>query len=66
MSDNRTVGNVIAAIASLFVAGLGQLFQGRTLMALIQFMLWAGLWIFMAGWLVTIWSVYDAATYDGD
>ena len=66
MSDNRTVGNVIAAIASLFVAGLGQLFQGRTLMALFQFMLWAGLWIFMAGWLVTIWSVYDAATYDGD
>jgi TM2 domain-containing membrane protein YozV len=58
-------GNVIAAICSLFIPGLGQLVQGRVLMALIQFVLAAFLWWFLLGWLVAIWSVIDAARYRG-
>jgi len=35
-------------------------------MGLMQFILWAVLWIFVAGWIITIWSVIDAAIYSGD
>jgi len=58
-------GNVIAAICSLFIPGLGQLVQGRVFMALIQFVLACILWYFLLGWLVAIWSVIDAARYRG-
>mgnify|MGYP000306209621 CR=1 FL=1 len=35
MSQQGSAGNVIAAIASFFVAGLGQLVQGRILAAVL-------------------------------
>jgi TM2 domain-containing membrane protein YozV len=60
-----SAGNVIAAICSFFIPGLGQLVQGRLLMALIMFVLAGVLWIFWLGWLVHIWSVIDAALYRG-
>ncbi len=60
-----SAGNVIAAICSFFIPGLGQLVQGRILMALIQFVLAAILWVFFLGWLIHIWSVIDAALYRG-
>ncbi len=68
MSDTPgpgSAGNVIAAICSFFIPGLGQLVQGRVLMALIQFVLAGILWIFLLGWLVHLWSVIDAALYRG-
>ncbi len=58
-----TAGNVIAAICSFFIPGLGQLVQGRVLMALIMFVLAGIMWIFLLGWLIHIWSVIDAALY---
>lgn len=58
-----SAGNVIAAICSFFVPGLGQLFQGRILMALFQFCLAGVLWFVMLGWLVHLWSVIDAAKW---
>ena len=60
-----SAGNVIAAICSFFIPGLGQLVQGRLLLALIMFVLAGVLWIFWLGWLIHIWSVIDAALYRG-
>jgi TM2 domain-containing membrane protein YozV len=60
-----SAGNVLAAVCSFFIPGLGQLVQGRVLMALIMFVLAGILWIFFLGWLVHLWSVIDAALYRG-
>jgi len=60
-----TTGNVIAALCSFFIPGLGQLIQGRILAALVQFVLAGILWYFLLGWLVHLWSVIDAAIYRG-
>jgi len=58
-----STGNVIAALCSFFVAGLGQLLQGRVLRALIQFVLACVLWWVWMGWIVHLWSVLDAAMF---
>jgi TM2 domain-containing membrane protein YozV len=63
MAGQGSAGNVIAALASFFVPGLGQLLQGRLLMALIMFVLAAVLWFLLLGWLVHLWSVLDAALW---
>ena len=63
MAGQGSVGNVIAALASFFIPGLGQLLQGRLLMALIQFVLAAALWIVLLGWAIHLWSVLDAALW---
>jgi len=60
-----STGNVLAAICSFFIPGLGQLVQGRPFAALIQFVLAAILWFFLLGWLVHLWSIIDAAIYRG-
>ena len=62
-SGPGSAGNVIAALCSFFIPGLGQLVQGRILLALIMFVLAGVLWIFWLGWLIHIWSVIDAALY---
>ncbi len=58
-----SAGNVLAALASLFVPGLGQLLQGRWLLALLQFVLAIGLWILWLGWIIHLWSIINAARY---
>ncbi len=63
MSGQGSTGNVIAAVCSFFIPGLGQLVQGRLLMALIMFVLAAVLWIFLLGWIVHLWSILDAALF---
>jgi TM2 domain-containing membrane protein YozV len=64
MADGQgSGGNVLAAICSFFIPGLGQLVQGRLLMAIIMFVLAALLWIVLLGWLVHLWSILDAALY---
>jgi TM2 domain-containing membrane protein YozV len=65
MTGQGSTGNVIAALASFFIPGLGQLLQGRLLMALIQFVMAAVLWIFLLGWIIHIWSIIDAARFKG-
>ena len=60
-----STGNVIAALASFFIPGLGQLLQGRLLIGLIHFVLAAALWVFLLGWIVHIWSIVDAARFKG-
>jgi TM2 domain-containing membrane protein YozV len=58
-----TTGNVIAALASFFIPGLGQLIQGRFLAAIIQFVLAGILWWILLGWIVHIYSIIDAARF---
>ena len=50
MAGQGSAGNVIAALCSLFVPGLGQLLQGRLLKAVFMFCLAAVLWFVWLGW----------------
>lgn len=64
MSGQGSGGNVLAAICSFFIPGLGQLVQGRPLKALLQFVLAAVLWLIWLGWIIHLWSIIDAARFD--
>jgi TM2 domain-containing membrane protein YozV len=63
MAGRGSTGNVVAAVCSFFIPGLGQLVQGRILMALIQFVLAGVLWVFFMGWIIHLWSIIDAAIW---
>ena len=58
-----STANVIAAVCSFFIPGLGQLVQGRPVMALVHFVLAALLWFVWIGWLIHLWSILDAAWF---
>lgn len=58
-----SAGNVIAALCSFFIPGLGQLIQGRLGIAIVQFVLAGIMWIFLLGWLIHLWSILDAALW---
>jgi TM2 domain-containing membrane protein YozV len=63
MSGQGSTGNVIAALASFFIPGLGQLIQGRLGMAIVMFVLAAVLWFFLLGWVIHLWAILDAALW---
>jgi TM2 domain-containing membrane protein YozV len=63
MSGQGSGGNVLAAICSFFIPGLGQLVQGRPLKGLLHFVLAALLWIIFMGWIVHLWSIIEAARF---
>ena len=67
MSNARgSTGNVIAALCSLFIPGLGQLVQGRILWALFWFVLGGVLWLVtftLGGWIANLLSCIHAAWY---
>ena len=63
MAGQGSTGNVIAALASFFIPGLGQLIQGRLMMAIVMFVLAAVLWWFLLGWIIHLWSILDAALW---
>jgi TM2 domain-containing membrane protein YozV len=61
-------GNVIAALASLIIPGLGQLAQGRILSAVLQFIFSGVLWVIsfgLLGWIGHILAAVDAALWRG-
>ncbi len=58
-------GNVIAALASFIIPGLGQLLQGRALKGLVHFVVDVLLWLVWMGWIMHLWSAYDAARFRG-
>lgn len=63
-----SAGNVLAAICSFFVPGLGQLVQGRVMAALVQFVLTGILWFISfgtLGWVGHILSCISAARWKG-
>ena len=59
-----SAGNVIAGLASFFIPGLGQLLQGRWLLAGFMFALTWLLWLILLGWVIHLWSIIDAALYE--
>ena len=66
MAGPGSAGNVLAALASFFVPGLGQLIQGRVLKAIVMFVLAGVIWVVSLGtlgWVIHLWSVIDAALY---
>lgn len=74
MSKTGSTGNVIAALCNVFIPGLGQLIQGRLLLAIIFFVcISVGYWFWwffifpavIAG-LLHLFSIISAATYNGD
>lgn len=73
MSQQGSTGNVIAAIASLFFPGLGQLLQGRILAALLFFVVtvvgYALWWLIVPavlGAIFHLWSIINAARFQAD
>ena len=60
-----STGNVIAALASFVLPGLGQLLQGRVLAAIFYFLLFAVLWMIFLGWLIHLVACLDAAVWKG-
>ena len=63
MIGQGSAGNVIAALASFFIPGLGQLLQGRLGIAVVQFCMAAALWVVLLGWVIHLWSILDAAMW---
>ena len=63
VAGQGSAGNVIAALCSFFVPGLGQLIQGRLVRAIVQFVLAGALWFVLLGWVIHLWSVLDAAMW---
>ena len=59
-----STGNVIAALASFIIPGLGQLVQGRVVAAIVFFLL-SGLWVIGLGWLAHIAACIEAAMWKG-
>jgi TM2 domain-containing membrane protein YozV len=60
-----STGNVLAAICSFFIPGLGQLVQGRIIAAIILFLVSGFLWLVWLGWLGHIIACVDAALWSG-
>jgi TM2 domain-containing membrane protein YozV len=61
-----SAGNVIAAICSFFIPGLGQLVQGRVIRALVYYILGVIVWVVTLGhfgWIVNLIATIDAAVY---
>jgi TM2 domain-containing membrane protein YozV len=68
MSGQGSTANVIAALASFFIPGLGQLIQGRIWAALFHFILTGVLWVITlgyGGWIGHILSCISAARWKG-
>ena len=57
-------GNIIAGLASFLIPGLGQLVQGRFLLAAFMFVMTWLLWLILLGWVIHLWSIIDAAVFD--
>ncbi len=61
-----TAGNVISALCSFLIPGLGQLLQGRLLAAILFFVFAGVVWTISLGtlgWIMHIWATLDAALW---
>ena len=73
MSQPGSAGNVIAAIASFFFPGLGQLVQARIIAALlfciitiVGYAMWWLIFPAIIGGIAHLWSIIDAARFKAD
>ena len=63
MAGQGSAGNVLAALCSFFIPGLGQLLQARLGRAILHFVLAIVLWFVLLGWIIHLWSILDAARF---
>ncbi|GJL75623.1 DUF6677 family protein [Nitrosomonas sp.] len=70
MAGKGSGGNVLAAICSFLIPGLGQLVQGRALPALLFFLVVSANYFFavliipaVIGGIIHLWSILDAAKF---
>lgn len=63
MASQGSGGNVVAALASFFIPGLGQLTQGRFLAGFVHFVLAVLLWVVLLGWIMSLVSCLEAARW---
>ena len=63
MSGRGSGGNVLAALCSFFMPGLGQLVQGRFWPAFGFFFLSIMLWLVLLGWIVHVVACVEAAKW---
>jgi len=59
----------IAAVLSAVLPGLGQIYNGQIVRAIIWFIITPGLWIGtggLLGWVCHVWSAYSAYRYAQD
>jgi len=69
MAGKGSTGNIIAAVASFFIPGLGQLVQGRIFAAIFMFLLAGAIHFFsfgLLGWVGHVIAAIHAAVYDPD
>jgi hypothetical protein len=62
--ERGSCGNILAGLASFFIPGLGQLLQGRWLLAGFMFVMTFVLWMILLGWIIHLWSIIDAALWE--
>jgi TM2 domain-containing membrane protein YozV len=77
MSGQGSGGNVLAAICSFFIPGLGQLVQGRLIAAFLFFVTTAALYglvwvtfgiaflLLVPAWILHLWAIVNAARWHG-
>jgi TM2 domain-containing membrane protein YozV len=58
-----STGNVLAAICSFLIPGLGQLVQGRPIKAFFHCVIGVLLWFVWLGWVMHCWSALEAAIW---
>jgi len=66
-ASRGSTGNVLAALASFFIPGLGQLVQGRPFKGLFHVVLAGVIWLLSFGWLgwvMHLWSAFEAARWE--
>jgi TM2 domain-containing membrane protein YozV len=63
MNGQGSTANVIAAVCSFFIPGLGQLVQGRPMKALVHCVIGFLLWLIFLGWIMHGWSALEAALW---
>lgn len=73
MAGQGSGGNVLAAICSIFIAGLGQLVQGRIIAAIffcvcvyVGYAMWILVFPPIISLLIHVWCIIDAAKFRGD
>jgi TM2 domain-containing membrane protein YozV len=56
--------NLIVALLSFFIPGLGQLLQGRILVGFIHFIIAMIAWVLCIGWIVHLFSAIEALIHN--
>ena len=63
MSGKGSTANIIAALCSFFIPGVGQILQGRWIKAIFMFAAAFVLWLVLLGWIIHLWAIVDAAVF---